>query len=264
MSSPAPATLLVIGVGNPARGDDAVGWRVVDALAGDPALRTLRSDGDVAELVDAWSGEARAVVVDACDAGGEPGALVTFDAARAPLPARAFPSSHAWGLAQAIELARALGTLPDSLPVIAVELGRLDAGAPLSPAVAAAVPRACEAVRALAAAAAAGTTRPSNPEVPTMHEHSLIADILRRIEAIARAHGASRVARVEVRIGAWAHISAEHFREHFVEGTLGTVAEGAQLDAYVDPDTSDPRAQEIVLVAVDIDDGDGDNAPGNE
>jgi hydrogenase maturation protease len=44
-------------------------------------------------------------------------------------------SSHGLGLAEAVELARALGRLPDQMMVLGVEVGSVETGAGLGPAV---------------------------------------------------------------------------------------------------------------------------------
>jgi hydrogenase nickel incorporation protein HypA/HybF len=88
-----------------------------------------------------------------------------------------------------------------------------------------------------------------------MHEFSLLADLLRKIEALARSEHAARVSAVRVRIGALAHISPGHFREHFAAGTQGTVAEGARLEIDVSDDIDDPSAQDILLQSIDVCDG---------
>jgi hydrogenase nickel incorporation protein HypA/HybF len=85
-----------------------------------------------------------------------------------------------------------------------------------------------------------------------MHELSLFADLMRKIEAVAREQGARRVVGVHVTLGALSHLSPAHFLEHFEQLSPGTVAEGARLEVAVNPDTSDPRAQEIVLDSVEV------------
>ena len=87
-----------------------------------------------------------------------------------------------------------------------------------------------------------------------MHELSLIIDLLRKIEAISREQGSRRVTGVKVRIGALAHISAEHFRDHFTRAARGTVAEGAWLETEMLTDMTDPHAQEILLDSVEVED----------
>jgi hydrogenase nickel incorporation protein HypA/HybF len=85
-----------------------------------------------------------------------------------------------------------------------------------------------------------------------MHEAHLMTDLLHKIESIAREDGKSRIAGVEVWLGALCHVSAGHFREHFERETAGTVAEGAELSLVVSDDLRHPRAQDIVLRSVSL------------
>jgi hydrogenase nickel incorporation protein HypA/HybF len=85
-----------------------------------------------------------------------------------------------------------------------------------------------------------------------MHERALMRDVARRIEEIAQAEGATRVTRVGVRLGALSHFTPQHFREHFAAATLGTPAEGAQVDAVHDDDVSAEHARDVVLESVEI------------
>ena len=126
---------LVIGLGNAARGDDAAGLIAARRLGG------LEHEGDPLALLDIWDDAASAVVIDAVSSGAEPGTIHRFDAGAGPLPARlrSSTSTHAIGLGEAIELARALGRLPARLIVCGIEGARFDAGTALTPAVAAAV-----------------------------------------------------------------------------------------------------------------------------
>ena len=85
-----------------------------------------------------------------------------------------------------------------------------------------------------------------------MHERALMTDLMREIEAVARVDGATRVTRVSVRLGALSHFTQEHFREHFVDASRGTVAEGAAVDAVLADDLDDPRATGVVLESVEV------------
>ena len=49
-----------------------------------------------------------------------------------------------------------------------------------------------------------------------MHEQSLMADLMRKILSVSLANGGCKVAGLKVKLGALAHISPEHFMEHFV------------------------------------------------
>ncbi|WP_019588958.1 MULTISPECIES: hydrogenase maturation nickel metallochaperone HypA [unclassified Thioalkalivibrio] len=85
-----------------------------------------------------------------------------------------------------------------------------------------------------------------------MHEHSLMADLLRKIEQVAADNNAERVTRVRVWLGALSHITPEHFREHFEDGTRGTGAEGAELEVETSDDDTHPEAQQILLRNLDV------------
>ena len=85
-----------------------------------------------------------------------------------------------------------------------------------------------------------------------MHEFSLMADLLRKIEQLAKDTDTDRVTAVKVKLGALSHITPEHFREHFEKAIVGTVAEGARLDVEQCVDQHDPNAQDILLDSIDI------------
>ena len=141
--------VLVIGLGNRDRGDDAAGLVAADLLL--PRLpagvRVVHHEGEPTALVDVWRGADAVVLIDATSSESPPGTLHRFEAAQAPLPARHLGrSSHALRPATAIELARALGRLPHRLLVYGVEGECFDLGAALSPPVHAALPELIERV----------------------------------------------------------------------------------------------------------------------
>lgn len=86
-----------------------------------------------------------------------------------------------------------------------------------------------------------------------MHEASLMTDLMRRIEEIARAENAQRVVGVSVWLGALSHMSEAHFVEHFERAAAGTLAEGAQLEITVSADTGHANAQDLVLESIELD-----------
>ena len=139
----------VIGIGNPLRGDDAIGLLVarrVRELA-DPEVEVMELEGEPARLIDAWQGADLAVVVDAVKSGAPQGTVMRIDAAADPLPPSVSASStHALGLgrrdrdrAGARPTARALGRIRD-------RGSGFVAGSDLSPAVAGAIEPVAEAV----------------------------------------------------------------------------------------------------------------------
>lgn len=151
MAIDAQGRRIVVGVGNPDRGDDAAGRVVARLLRDAPpsGFEILEKDGEATALLAEFDGAAAAFLVDACASGGAPGAVRRFDAAAEPLPGRSFAlSSHGFGLAETIELARALGRLPPTCVVYAIEGASFELGAPLSPPVAAAVAAVAERLRA--------------------------------------------------------------------------------------------------------------------
>ena len=101
---------------------------------------------DPTALLDLWSGHDPVVVVDAVSSGVPAGTLHHLETGDAspPLPESAWSDTgrggtHAFGVATAVELARALHRLPARLVVVGVEAAGFDYGAPLSDAVAEAV-----------------------------------------------------------------------------------------------------------------------------
>jgi hydrogenase maturation protease len=143
---------VVIGVGNPDRGDDGVGPAVlarVEARLPAAARPVCLLGDDPAAIMEAWQGAPHAVVVDAMLSGAVPGTVRRFDAGGSALPVEVgLPSTHALGAGAAIEMARVLGRLPARLTVYGVEAGGFTTGAGLSQAVAAAVPAVAEQVLA--------------------------------------------------------------------------------------------------------------------
>jgi len=85
-----------------------------------------------------------------------------------------------------------------------------------------------------------------------MHELSLLKNLLHKINTIAEDNNSNKVIGVKVKLGALAHISPGHFREHFEQAVKGTIAEGAKLDIELLTDMSDPHAQEIILDSVEV------------
>ncbi len=141
---------LVIGLGNPDRGDDAVGIEVARQVAIERPDVTVLEFDDPSEAIDAWEPDDTIVVTDAVSSGGRPGEIHVIDAVPHKLPAGRWSAggTHALGLAAAVEIARALGRMPRRLVVVGVEAKHFGHGAHMCDAVADAVPAAVEAVLA--------------------------------------------------------------------------------------------------------------------
>jgi hydrogenase maturation protease len=136
------AATLVVGVGNPLRGDDGAGPAVADRLRGrvPDDVEVACERGDLAELLERLEGRDRVVVIDAAVGAGPPGRIVRFDASAAALPSSLDAgSTHGLGLAAALELLRVQGRLPARVVVYAIAGASFAPGAELTPAVAHAV-----------------------------------------------------------------------------------------------------------------------------
>lgn len=131
MSSP-----LIIGVGNDYYGDDGAGLAVVRSLKARkdmPPARYLECHGDCTMLLDAWQGADRVILIDAVLSSADPGTFYRIDALTQPVPITCtFFSTHAFGLAETLALARVLDRLPASLLVYGIVGARFTAGQGLS------------------------------------------------------------------------------------------------------------------------------------
>jgi hydrogenase maturation protease len=133
---------LVVGIGNPDRGDDgfgpAVAWRLRARVP--CGVEVIERSGDILALIEEWSSFLFVIVVDALAPISNPGRVHRLDLTNSSLPIGfALRSSHAFGLTETVELARSLGRLPRCLVAYFVEGEQFGTGAPLSSAVADAV-----------------------------------------------------------------------------------------------------------------------------
>jgi hydrogenase maturation protease len=141
MKKAPPPNVLVVGLGNPDRGDDGVGPVVAQELAGVlPAdIAVTWPDGDVLSLIAAWSSFDAVILIDAAAPATTPGRIHRLDLATTELPRGLnYASSHALSVADAIELARVLRLEPQGIIVYAIEGACFARGAPMTPEVAAA------------------------------------------------------------------------------------------------------------------------------
>jgi len=136
------ALLRVVGVGNPWRSDDAAGLHAARALrdALPDGAEVLEEGGEPTALLDAFAGVDALWLVDAVSSGAAAGTVHRLEAGSQELPAELFrTSTHHLGLAEAVELGRALGRLPARVVVFGIEGANFDPGDSLTPVVADAV-----------------------------------------------------------------------------------------------------------------------------
>jgi hydrogenase maturation protease len=140
---------LVVALGHPDRGDDAVGRMVADQLRVDPPADCAITDvTNPLDLLDTWAGVDVVVLVDAMDGGGAPGTVsVLADDALESIPAAS--GTHDLGLADVLAMADSLHRRPARLAVVGIQAATLELGAPVSAAVLDAVPVAAAVVREL-------------------------------------------------------------------------------------------------------------------
>jgi len=142
MSDPPPrlhetllADVLVVGMGNPVRGDDGAGILAARQLKKQlPGVAVVEVQGDCTSLIDLWKTASTVVVIDAVSSCKAPGSIVRIDALTHNLPeAWSLSSTHSFGLREGIELSRALGSLPNRLIVYGIGGAQFATGTGVSP-----------------------------------------------------------------------------------------------------------------------------------
>jgi hydrogenase maturation protease len=126
---------LLIGIGNEFRSDDGVGLMVARAIRDKqlPSVIVKEESGEGAALMEAWQGCESVVIVDAISSGAKPGTIFKIYASKEIIPAKFFHySTHAFSVAEAIELARSIKMLPSRLLVYGIEGVNFSAGANIS------------------------------------------------------------------------------------------------------------------------------------
>ncbi len=129
--------MVVIGIGNELRGDDAAGLlaaREVAKLRLPNDVAVHESNGDPQSLMELWEGAEKVLLIDALEAGEPPGTVLRFDVSQEPLPTHLSTpfSTHALSLGEALELARVLKRLPKEMTVLAIQGDSYEHGTPLS------------------------------------------------------------------------------------------------------------------------------------
>ena len=125
MTEPGEPHTLVQCVGSPFRQDDGVGPVIAEALRARLPVDAVSIEthwGEGSRLMASWSGRQRVYIVDAARSGAAPGTIHRIDAQRQSVPANfLYYSTHRFGVAEAVETARALGLLPVQLRLYCIE-----------------------------------------------------------------------------------------------------------------------------------------------
>lgn len=130
-------SILVLGIGNSCRGDDAVGLLVAGRLMEHPApdgVTIRRQEGEGTALLEALDGPRAAILIDAVESGAVPGTIHRWDVSSEGLKAKVLRcSTHNFSVHDAVETARALGKLPPRVMVFGIEGKCFQPGSSLSP-----------------------------------------------------------------------------------------------------------------------------------
>ncbi len=134
---------VLVGVGNEFGTDDALGVLVAREIRRrfPKGVKVVEANGEGASLMDAWRGADEVIIVDAM-AGPEPGEIHRIDASVSSVPKNlSLFSSHSFGVADAIEMARELHQLPTVTIVYGIEGEAFDPGVGLSDSVLKSLPK---------------------------------------------------------------------------------------------------------------------------
>jgi len=124
--------MLIIGCGNLQRGDDGAGIMAVERLRA-LGIAAEVCAGEASELIGTWSGADDVIVIDAVVTCAPVGAVHVWDGQHPLEYGKSSGSTHGLGVAEAIELARAINCLPERLRVYGIEGKSFGIGSGVSP-----------------------------------------------------------------------------------------------------------------------------------
>jgi hydrogenase maturation protease len=113
--------ITLIGVGNEFRQDDAVGLVILRHLR-EQFPNTIEASGEGTALIEYWQNKNIVYLFDAVRSGAQSGTIHRIEAHQQCVPSQFFHySTHAFSVAEAVELARTLNQLPNQLILYGVE-----------------------------------------------------------------------------------------------------------------------------------------------
>ncbi|HXV27751.1 MAG TPA: hydrogenase maturation protease [bacterium] len=127
--------MLIIGIGNAYRSDDGAGLAVTRKLKEKnlTGVEIMEATGEGTALIDVWKRADRVILADAVDSGEKPGTIHRLDLQKDKIPAKFFHySTHAFSVAEAVELARSLNQLPRRFLIYGIEGANFTSGTELS------------------------------------------------------------------------------------------------------------------------------------
>jgi hydrogenase maturation protease len=102
-------------------------------------VKVIEFSGDGTSLINAWDENARVILIERVLTQTSPGTIVAIDLLHGSFPHHWRPTTNNVKLEEAVELARVMGRLPNSLMLYGIQGGSLEHGPVLSPEVRVAV-----------------------------------------------------------------------------------------------------------------------------
>jgi hydrogenase maturation protease len=127
--------VLLIGLGNEYCSDDGIGLVIARKIRERriSSVVVREESGEGASLMEAWHGYENVILVDAISSGSTPGTVFKINAREETVPAKFFHySTHAFSVAEAVELARAMKALPPRIVIYGIEGANFSAGISIS------------------------------------------------------------------------------------------------------------------------------------
>lgn len=142
--------IVVIGIGQSLRGDDAAGLEAVrqwkerfPETAGRPEVQIEASGLPGLALLDMLNDVEAAILVDAVQGSARPGTIHRLSEAELESFTSASKSAHGWGVAETLRLRRQLTDARAKVRIIGIEAEQMELGSGLSKAIHEAIPEAC-------------------------------------------------------------------------------------------------------------------------
>ncbi len=144
-------TIKIIGIGNLVRQDEGIGIHLLQALQDKlpPQIDTLDGGTGGLALMDFVENAKKLLVLDAVDAGIEPGKVVVWRQEEVPYFMASKMSVHQVGFTEVLNWAKFRGKYPDEIAVVGIQPQTLDWGTELSEVVQLSLPTAVKKVLAI-------------------------------------------------------------------------------------------------------------------
>lgn len=131
----AQSNIRILGVGNAYRNDDGIGPFIARRLShvSEGLFSVEELSGEGTQLMEAWEGADAVYLIDSMSGGREPGHVCRMDGWSNTIGSESFRhSTHAFGVAESIELAKVIGGLPKTCVVFGVEGENFGSGTSIS------------------------------------------------------------------------------------------------------------------------------------